>query len=123
MDYCTTEKIWYDIIDKPKQGASYLLNLRHLTNVPVDNDSKVEQNATHPALLGIKQDDMVEVPPQNRNIPKADPSPVRRSVLESGIKKVRWESTQVPPQKVFWGTARENFIDKRSYLQLKGKSQ
>ena len=49
-------------------------------NVTVDYDDKVERKSHHPALLDIKQDDKIEVPPQNRNIPKADMSTLRSDI-------------------------------------------
>ena len=57
--------------------------------VPVYYDDEVDQKATHLALLYTKQDEEIEVLPRNWNTPKADPSPVRRSVLESGLKEAR----------------------------------
>ena len=65
-------------------------------NVPVDYYYKVERKDTHPTPLDTNQDDEIEVPPRNWNIPKSDPNPVRRSVLGSGLKEVRWDSTKLP---------------------------
>ena len=96
MGYCPTEKMGCDILNKTKQGAPYRLDCSHHMNVPVVYDEEVEQKATHPALLDIKQDNEIKVFPQNRNIPKANPSPVWRSVLECGLEEVRWELTRVP---------------------------
>ena len=70
-------------------------------NVPVDYDYKVEHKANHPALLEIKQNENIEVPPQNWNILKANPSTVHRSVLESGLKEAIWDSTLLPRPKEF----------------------
>ena len=81
-------------------------------NVPVYCDDKVECKATHPALLDTNPDNNIEVPPRNWNIPKSDPSPVRRSVLGNGLEEVRWDLAQVPRRKGFWVTARENVTTK-----------
>ena len=70
-------------------------------NVPMDYEDGVEQKATHLALLDIKKDDNIEVLPWNRNILKANLSPVRMSVLESGLKESIWDWTQVPRGKEF----------------------
>ena len=91
--------MWCDILNNTKHGTPHRLDRSHLMNISVDYDDEVEQKATHPTLLGIKQDDDIEVPPQNWNIPKADPSPVCRSVLESGLEEARWDSTRVPRRK------------------------
>ena len=115
--------MWCDILNKPKQGNLYRLDCSHLVNVPVYYDNEVEQKANHPALLYIKQDNDIEVPPQNQNIPKANLSPRLRSVLESGIEDVRWELTRVPQKKEFWGTARENVSGEIFSLRKKLKRQ
>ena len=93
MDYCPIEKMWCDILNKPKQGAPYWLDHSHFMNVPVYYDYEVDHNATHPTLLDTKQDNKIEFLPRNWNIPKADPNPVRRSVLGSGLEDSRWDST------------------------------
>ena len=107
MEYCPTEKMWCDIHNNPKQGTPYRLNRSHLMNVPVDYDDEVECKATHPVLLGTKQDKEIKVPPCNRNIPKADPSPVHRSVLGNGFMELRWDLSRVPQKNEFWGSTRD----------------
>ena len=107
VDYFPTEKIWCDIINNPNQGAPYRLNRSHLMNVPVGYDDEVYHKATHPVLLETKQYNKIEVPPCNRNIYKANPSLVCRSVLENGIKEVRWDLERVPQRNRFWGSARD----------------
>ena len=109
--------MWCGILNKPKTGRPYRLDHSHIMNVPVDYDNEVERKATNPALLDIKQDDEIEDPPRNRNISKANQSPVRRGVLESGLEEVRWDLTRVPRRKEFWVTARENVSDERSSLR------
>ena len=49
--------MWCDILNKPKQGASYRLNRSHLMNVPVEYDDDVERRLTHLALLNKGDDD------------------------------------------------------------------
>ena len=112
MDYCPTEKMWCDILNKKNQVSPYRLDVSHLMNIPVDYDDGVERKATHPALLDTKNHNNIMVPSCNRNIPKADPNPVRRSVLGSGLEEVRWDSAQIPRQKGLYRTSKENISDK-----------
>ena len=104
MEYCPTEQMWCDILNKPNQGALYGLYHSHLINVPVYYDDEVKRKSEHPALLNNRQDNKIKVPTCNRSIPKSDPSPVRRSVLGGDLEEVRWGLTQVPQQKGFGGS-------------------
>ena len=45
VEYFLTEKMWCDIINNTKQGASNIMYCSHLMNVPVDYDGKVERKA------------------------------------------------------------------------------
>ena len=107
MEYCPTNKIWCDILNKPNQGALYRLDHIHFMNFTVEYDAGVERKATCPTLLYTKQDNNIKVLPRNWNITKVDPSPMRRSMLENGIEEVRWDLVQVPQQKGILITARE----------------
>ena len=51
VEYCPTEMMWADVLNKPKQGKGFRLDRSHLMNVPVDYDDEVERKATHPDLL------------------------------------------------------------------------
>ena len=113
VEYCPTNNMWCEILNKPKRGALYRLDCSHLMNDLVDYYKEVERKATHPTLLDTKQDDKIEVPPRNQNIPKANLIPVRRIVLGNGLEEVMWELTKVPRRKGFWRTARENVSDER----------
>ena len=101
VEYLLTEKIWCDILNNPKQGPPYSIYQRNLMNFPMDYDKEVNHKATHPAQLDTKKDDTIVVPNRTRNIPKANPNPVCKSVLGSVLEEVRWDSTQVPRQKGF----------------------
>ena len=96
VEYCPTEKMWCDILNKPKQGASYRLDRSHLMNVPIEYDDDVERRLTHPALLDKGDDDDVIIPPLDQKPPTAVPEPVRRSVLRDSLKKVTWDPRVVP---------------------------
>ena len=88
--------MWCHILNNINQGAPYRLYHSQLMNVTIDYDDKVDHKATRPALLYIKQDGETEVLPHNRNIPKAYPTPLHRSFLGNGIKKVRFDLEQFP---------------------------
>ena len=49
--HCPTEKMWSDILNKPKTGAAFRKDRAMLMNVPVEYDDHVEFCATHPDLL------------------------------------------------------------------------
>ena len=88
--------MWCDILNKPKQGASYRLDRSHLMNVPIEYDDDVERRLTHPALLDKGDDDDVIIPPLDQKQQKAVPKPVRRSVLRDSLKRVKCDPKIVP---------------------------
>ena len=49
--YCSTEKIWSDVLNKPKQGTYFRLNHSNLQNVPVEYDNVVNRKWTYPLIL------------------------------------------------------------------------
>ena len=51
IQHCPTEKMWSDVLNKPKQGAGFRKDRSVLMNVPVDYDDQVEYAKTHPDLL------------------------------------------------------------------------
>ena len=99
MEYCTTNNMWYDILNNQNQGALYSLDHIHFMNFTVDYDAGVERKATCPTVLDTKHYNKIKVLPHNFNITKVDPNPVRRSMLDNGIEEVRWDLAQVPRQK------------------------
>ena len=88
--------MWCDILNKPKQGASYRLDRSHLMNVLIEYDDDVERRLTHPALLDKGDDDDVIIPPLAQKQQKAVPEPVRRSVLRDSLKRIEWDPKVVP---------------------------
>ena len=70
VEYCPTEKMWWDILNNPKQSAPYRMDCSHLINVTLDYDDEVDLKADHPALLDTNQDDKIKVLSHNRNIPR-----------------------------------------------------
>ena len=107
MEYYPNKKMWCDILNKPNQGALYILDRIHFMNFSVYYGHGVERKATIPTLLYTKQDNNIKDLPRNWNITKVDPSPLRRSMLENGINEVRCDLAQVSRQKGLLITARE----------------
>jgi len=69
VQYCPTEKMWTDVLNKPEQGAKFRLDRAELMNVPVDYDDEVERRRTHPKLLSRDdQADMVKAQTKGRGI-------------------------------------------------------
>ena len=107
MEYCTTNNMWYDILNNQNQGAMYSLDHIHFMNFTVDYDAEVERKATCPTVLDTKHYNKIKVLPHNCNITKVDLNPVRRSMLDNGIEEVRWDFAQVPRKKGLLITTRE----------------
>ena len=69
VQYCPTEKMWTNVLNKPEQGAKFRLDRAELMNVPVDYDDDVERRWTHPKLLSRDdQVDMVKAQAKGRGI-------------------------------------------------------
>ena len=49
--YCPTEKMWSDVLNKPKQGGPFRKDRAMLMGVPVEYDDNVEYHRTHQELL------------------------------------------------------------------------
>ena len=75
VEYCPTEEMWADVLNKPKQGKAFRVDRSYLMNVPEDYDDEAERLQTHPELL--PKDEPESVPTVQ---PEADCSR-RRSVL------------------------------------------
>ena len=64
VQYCPTEKMWTDVLNKPEQGAKFRLDRAELMNVPVDYDDNIERRRTHPKLLSSEdRDNMLKAQP------------------------------------------------------------
>ena len=61
MQYCPTNKIWCDILNKPNQGALYSLDHINFINFTVDYGDGNERKDTCPTLLDTKQNNKIEV--------------------------------------------------------------
>ena len=69
LQYCPTEKMWTNVLNKPEQGAKFRLNRAELMNVTVNYDDEVECRRTHPKLLSRDdQTDMVKAQAKGRGI-------------------------------------------------------
>jgi len=84
IQYCPTERMWADVLTKPKQGTSFRRDRSYLMNIPEDYDDSAERARTHQLLLpkNEREDSGCERP-------KA-PAPCR-SVLEH--KQIRGDIT------------------------------
>ena len=51
VQYCPTEMMWIDILNKPKQGALFRKDWAMLMNCPIDYDDVVKRTCTHLELL------------------------------------------------------------------------
>jgi len=78
VEYCPVEKMWCDILNKPKQGASHRLNMSHLMNVPIEYNDDVERRLTHLLVLDKGDDNDIIILPLDQKQRKAVPEPVRR---------------------------------------------
>ena len=51
VEHCPAERMWMDMLNKPKQGTPYWVFRGALMNVPVLYDDEKERLETNPALL------------------------------------------------------------------------
>ena len=80
--HCPAERMWADVLNKPKQGASFRQDRSHLMNVPTDYDNEIEQSRTHPKLLTFEKEGGQDAPAKSRTVLKgALPVQHHRSVL------------------------------------------
>ena len=56
MQYCPTEEMWCDMLNKPKSGTPFRKDRAKLMNVPVGYDDNIERMNTHPDLLPKNED-------------------------------------------------------------------
>ena len=80
--HCPPEGMWADVLNKPKQGASFRRDRGHLMNVPTDYDNEIERSRTHPKLLTFEKEGVQDAPAKSRTVLKgALPVQHRKSVL------------------------------------------
>jgi hypothetical protein len=101
IEHRPTDKMWSDVLTKPKQGKGFRLDRSWLMNCEEDYDDEKERLRTHPKLLPIKEGPVdaatVTGTIEARN---HDPAVHRRSVL-GGEQK----SAGKKMQKVMWDTS------------------
>ena len=69
VQYCPTEQMWTDVLNKPEQGTPFRKDRAALMNVPVDYNDDAERRRTHPKLLSRDdQADMVKAQAKGRGI-------------------------------------------------------
>lgn len=71
VQYLPTEKMWSDVLNKPKQGKGFRLDRSLLMNCPIEYDDAVERRRTHPKLLAFEHNidsanKRIEGPPIHR---------------------------------------------------------
>jgi hypothetical protein len=59
VEYDSTNRMWSDILTKPKQGVAFREFRGHLMNCPTDYDDEVERRNTHPKLLPKDEEEKV----------------------------------------------------------------
>jgi hypothetical protein len=80
--HCPAKGMWADVLNKPKQGASFRRDRSHLMNVPTDYDDEIERSRTHPKLLAFKNEGVQAAPTKARTVLEGSkPVKHRRSVL------------------------------------------
>ena len=81
VEHQPTEKMWSDVLTKPKQGRGFKQDRAILMNVEEDCGDEKERARTHPSLLGSKADATASDEPMKARESK---TPVHhcRSVLE-----------------------------------------
>ena len=55
IEHMGTDKMWLDVLNKPKQGKVFREFRGHLMNVAEDYDDDVERRNTHPLLLPAEE--------------------------------------------------------------------
>jgi hypothetical protein len=113
IEYRPTDKMWSDVLTKPKQGAAFRQDRSMLMNCDTEYDDEKEMRDT-PRMLLPKQEGPVDPDIITSIIaPSSSPGNDRRSVLDSDVKK----------QRVVWNTS-QNRVDvnnaklRRRHLEL-----
>ncbi len=78
IQYCPTEKMLSDILNKPKQGTPIKKDRVMLMNVPIKYNDQVEFHKTHPYLLPEADRIMYSVDHENRQIQDSQQKCVER---------------------------------------------
>jgi hypothetical protein len=86
------DKMWSDVLTKPKQGKGFRLDRAMLMNVPEVYDDEEEQKKTHPQLIILAQG-LEQSVCENSMLSRAtnDQLQHRRSVLSKEQKQVTWK--------------------------------
>jgi hypothetical protein len=87
-----TDKMWSDVLTKPKQGKGFRLDRSMLMNVPEVYDDEEERKKTHPKLIELAQG-LEQSVHENSMLSRAtnDQLQHRRSVLDKEQKQVTWK--------------------------------
>jgi hypothetical protein len=86
-----TDKMWSDVLTKPKQGKGFRLDRSTLMNVPEVYDYEEERKKTHPKLIILAQG-LEQKVRENSMLSRAtnDQLQHRRSVLSKEQTQVTW---------------------------------
>ena len=95
-----TEKIWVDMLTKPKQGTPFRRDRSILMNVNIDYDDKLERKNTDPRLLPNPDKEMpcIPIPHPNPTIERSSTSNCCRSVLGFSMMNSKSGPSQVEPK-------------------------
>ena len=76
IQYCPTEKMWSNVLNKPKQGGPFGKDPARLMGVPEEYDDNVKYRRTHQELLPTEEKENLDV-----HRPSKKPKTSSRSVL------------------------------------------
>jgi hypothetical protein len=87
-----TDKMWSDVLTKPKQGKGFRLDRSMLMNVPEVYNDEEERKKTHPKLISLAQG-LEQSVRQNSMLSRATSDQLQhcRSVLSKEQKQVTWK--------------------------------
>jgi len=74
--YCPTEKMWSDVLNKPKQGSPFRKDRAMLMGIPEEYDDHVEYRRTQQELLPTEEEENLDA-----HRPLKKPKTSSRSVL------------------------------------------
>ena len=87
LQHMGTDKMWSDILNKPKQGKVFHEFGGHLMNVAKDYDDDVEHRNTHPLLLPAEENTSSSVSETLKHIVRPTPVQDSKTMLVVALKQ------------------------------------